>query len=213
MRESIRYWLDVLWQNVQVVLIFLAVLAAIVLVRWDFTREPFPFDVLAGAITYSTAFVHVLGSYGVHMLYMPLQLTLGETRRHIFKGYMLNVVFYAMASTAAAEAVLALSGRGALFSIGLGVLLFQLTVGGVSCLVGTLYVRFKLVGMILIGLCSGVAGGWVSYSGLSGRILMGSVGFLSGGRTQAVLALLAAALLSFGGWLTYRRLRRLEARW
>lgn len=214
MRETIRYWLLTLWQTVQVALWAVLFIGVIFLARVDFSQGGISSYLLPAVITTSAALSQMLCGPGMHILYMPVQLALGETRRNILVGYLAGLVLYALAPAVLCALLLALSPAVPnRLALALGLLLVQLLSGAASNLLGVIYARWKLIGCFIIGAVSAcIGGGFVSIGMLdlfSDRL---SLAFLGRGSVLAGMAVAVAALLALGGLLTALRLRRLEVK-
>ena len=214
MRETIRYWLLILWQTAQVALWAVLFIAVIFLARMDFSRGSFSPYLMPTVITASAALCQMICGPGAHILYMPMQLALGETRRRVLWGYLASLILYALPPAGICGILLTLHpGVPGRLGLAAGLLLVQLLAGAASSLLGVLYARWKIIGCFVIGAVSAcVGGGFVSISTLNLFSDGLSLAFLGQGSALTGMAAAAAALLAQGGLLTALRLRRLEVK-
>ena len=214
MRETIRYWLLYLWQIAQIALWSALFIGVIVLARVDFTEMRLSPYLIPAVITASAALPQLICGPGAHILYMPLQLALGETRRNIFWGYLSGLLLCAAVPAGVCGALLTLTpGVPHRLGLTLGLLLVQLLSGAFSSVLGVLYAKFKIIACFIIGAVSAcVGGGFVSISMLNIYSDSLSLDFLSRGGVLAGMAAAAAVLLAAGAFFTALRLRRLEVK-
>lgn len=214
MRETIRYWLLFLWQTAQVALWAILIVAVIFLARVDVSRMNLSPYLLPTVITACTALPQLICGPGAHILYMPLQLAMGETRRNILWGYLLSLFLYALPPAGICGALVALSPAiPHRTGLALGLLLVQILAGAFSNVLGVLYAKFRVIACFIIGLVSAcIGGGFVRISLLDIYSDMLSLDFLSQSGVLTGLAIAAAVLLAAGVVFTALRLRRLEVK-
>lgn len=214
MRETIRYWLLFLRETAKIALWAVLFILIIFLARVDLSEMNISPYLIPTVITAGTVLPQMICGPGAHILYMPLQLALGETRRRVFWGYFAGLLLYALVPSGLCGVLLALSaGVPRRLGLALGLLLVQLLSGAFSCVLGVLYAKFKIIACFIIGAVSAcVGGGFVSVSMLDIYSDKLSLDFLSRGSVLGVLAALTAALLAAGAVFTALRLRRLEVK-
>lgn len=214
MRETIRYWLLTIWQTAQVALWAVLFIAVIFLARVDLSRGSLSPYLMPAVVTAAAALCQMICGPGTHILYMPMQLALGETRQNVLLGYLASLFLYALPVAGVCGILLALSpGVPNRPALALGLLLVQLIAGAASTLLGVLYARFKIIACFVIGAVSACAGGgFVSISTLNLFSNGLSLAFLGRGTVLAGMAIAAAVLLALGALLTALRLRRLEVK-
>ena len=128
-------------------------------------------EVLAGVLA-STPYYIAMGCgisimmvcFSTHILYIPLVLSLGSTRREVYGGFLLYRVAAALTPLLTAFLIwlplpgdIAADGRALLPSIGL-LLLYAVSAGS---LMGVAYQKLRLLGMILLVVVCGALGGCV----------------------------------------------------
>lgn len=214
MRETIRYWLLFLWQTAKVALWAILFIGVIILIRVDFSELNISPYLLPMVITVSAALSQMISGPGAHILYMPLQLAMGETRRNILWGYLASLFFFALPPAAVCGALVAFSpGVPRRGGLAIALLLVQLLAGAFSNILGVLYVKFRFIACFIIGAVSAcIGGGYVRISMLNLYSDSLSLDFLSRSGVLTGLAIAAAALLIAGGVFTALRLRRLEVK-
>ena len=126
-------------------------------------------EVLSGVLA-STPYYIAMGCalaimmvcFSTHILYIPLVLSLGSTRREVYLGFLLYRICSALTPLLAALLIwlplpgeIAESGRALLPTIGL-LLLYAVTAGS---LMGAVYQKLRVLGLILlVNICGDVGG-------------------------------------------------------
>lgn len=167
MRRNVRFWSRYTWENMEVMLIAMGIVLAIPLlnanqlVLMDFLYVmPYYLFLCAGFGTF-------LVNQGSQVLYIPLLLSMGETRRNAFWGFQCcraAVIAVTLALGAAIWGVLPnVSGRE-LSSIPTFAVLLMIA-SSVGSLTGTLFIKIRWLGtFIIIGICGflgGCIGGFI----------------------------------------------------
>lgn len=171
MKRNLKFWTRYTWESSGVVLVTAAVLAVISL----FGAEGLDFAVFAAIVPYylciAAVFIMMMLNSGSQTLYVPLLLSMGETRRNVLLGfhYYRGLI---IAVTAALCALIWLLAPGEVSAIGLRsiptILCVLLIASALGSIMGTVLVRWKWAGMVLIILLCGVAGGTVGFAGATG---------------------------------------------
>jgi hypothetical protein len=170
-KRNLKFWTRYTWESSGVVLVTAAVLAVISL----FGAEGLDFAVFAAIVPYylciAAVFIMMMLNSGSQTLYVPLLLSMGETRRNVLLGFHYYRVLI-IAVTAALCALIWLLAPGEVSAIGLRsiptILCVLLIASALGSIMGTVLVRWKWAGMVLIILLCGVAGGTVGFAGATG---------------------------------------------
>lgn len=155
-------------------------------------------EVVASVVPYflcvSAVLCMIMINLSCHTLYIPLLLSLGETRRNIFFGFHYYRTLIITVTLALSALIWALAPCD-ISSIGLHsmptlltVLVIASSLGGIM---GTLFTKWKWVGMILVVLICGGMGGCMGF-------------FFAGGATEllsADIAKLVSLFLALPWWL------------
>lgn len=171
MKRNLKFWTRYTWESAGVVLGTAAVLAVISL----FSAEGLDFATFAAVVPYylciAAIFVMMMLNSGSQTLYVPLLLSMGETRRNVLLGFHYYRVLI-IAVTAALCALIWLVAPGAVSSAGLRsiptLLCVLLIASALGSVMGTVLVRWKWAGIVLVILLCGVAGGTMGFAGATG---------------------------------------------
>ena len=175
MKRNLRFWTRYTWECTGLVLCVTVVLAALC----AFSEENLDVRTFATATPYflcvSTVFCILMGNSGTHTLYVPLLLSMGETRRNVLLGfhYFRALIIAVMLALCAAVWLLA---PGEVSAVGLRsiptILCVLVIASAMGSIMGTVFVRWKWAGMILIILLCGLGGGMVGFAGsMAGNFL------------------------------------------
>lgn len=214
MKRSLKFWTRHTWESIGVDMIFVAVFSGILVLNnngidWSLFISTVPLFLIIAAI-----FGMILINSSTQILYTPLLLSMGETRRNVFFGSCYFRVLVISVTTALCGLIW-LIAPSEVSAVGLGSLsniFFALVAASsVGNFIGTLYVKWKWVGIALLGLFGGVGGGLVGFVASAGLDLeqfgaMKVTSFLQGMPWWSALvafALFAADL--FFHWMLLRR--------
>lgn len=132
-------------------------------------------------------------STGVQALYIPLLLGMGETRRNSLLGFQcFRAMVIALTLALCALVWLLVPGQAAALGNLPGLLCLMVAVAGLSNIIGSLFMRWKWVGVALLVVISGGVGGMVGVLGGSAR---------EGFEMTAILAEVAQGLQGYNVWL------------
>ena len=167
MKRNLRFWTRYTWESAGAVLVAAAVLAVISL----FSAEGLDFAAFAAVMPYylcvAAIFVMMMINSGSQTTYVPLLLSMGETRRNVLLGFHYYRVLI-IAATLAACSLIWLLVPGEVSSMGLRsiptLLCVLLIASALGSIMGTVFVKWKWVGTVLIILLCGVAGGTVGFA-------------------------------------------------
>lgn len=168
MKRNLKFWTRYTWESAGVVLAAAAVLAVISL----FSAEGLDFVTFAAVMPYylcvAAVFVMMMINSGSQTLYVPLLLSMGETRRNVLLGFHYYRVLI-IAVTLAVCSLIWLLMPGEVSSVGLRsiptLLCVLLIASALGSIMGTIFVKWKWAGTVLIILLCGVAGGTVGFAG------------------------------------------------
>ena len=194
MKRNLRFWTRFTGESAAGELVVVAVLLAITTLGADRLQ----LEVVASVVPYflcvSAVLCMIMINLSCHTLYIPLLLSLGETRRNIFFGFHYYRALIITVTLALSALIWALAPCD-ISSIGLHsmptlltVLVIASSLGGIM---GTLFTKWKWVGMILVVLICGGMG-----------VCMGF--FFAGGATEllsADIAKLVSLFLALPWWL------------
>ena len=193
MKRNLRFWTRYTWEGMQMVLIVLAILlvfSAIGASRLELTTLTATapaYLLLAAALTV------VMLNYGTQAVYIPLLISMGETRRNIFLGYH----YYRVLIIAIAIGISALIWAlvpGDISRLGLrnipSILAILIISSALGSIMGTIYFKWKWAATILLLVVFGCAGG------------VGGFSIAGGGEDVAQLVgKVAAVLAEFPWWM------------
>ncbi len=213
MKRNLRFWTRYTWECTGVVLCITVVLAALC----AFSEENLDVRTFATATPYflcvSTVFCILMGNSGTHTLYVPLLLSMGETRKNVLAGF-LYFRGLIIAVTTALCALIWLAAPGEASAVGLRsiptILCVLLTCSNLGSIMGTLFVKWKWAGMIMIIIICGVGGGLVGFASAAGGVLLTNALELAVYLAATPWWLAAVAAVSLGldlgfQWLLLRR--------
>lgn len=213
MKRNLRFWTRYTWECTGVVLCITVVLAALC----AFSEENLDVRTFATATPYflcvSTVFCILMGNSGTHTLYVPLLLSMGETRKNVLAGF-LYFRGLIIAVTTALCALIWLAAPGEASAVGLRsiptILCVLVTCSNLGSIMGTLFVKWKWAGMIVIIIICGVGGGLVGFASAAGGVLLTNALELAVYLAATPWWLAAVAAVSLGldlgfQWLLLRR--------
>lgn len=162
MKRNLKFWTRHTWETAGLELIVVAVFSAISIIStsgldWALFFSTVPLFLIVAAV-----FCMILVNSSTHLLYNPLLLSMGETRRNVFFGScyfraLIIGVTIALCSIMwlLASGTVAAAGLGSLFNI----FCILMAASSIGNLFGTLYVKWKWVGVMCLALVGGVVGG------------------------------------------------------
>ena len=162
MKRNLIYWTRHTWETARMALVIVAVVSLFTIINANGIQWSLFFSTVPYFLLFAAVFCIILVNSSTQTLYTPLLLSMGETRRNVFFGYCYFRVLIIGATAALCCLIWALApdtvsstGLNSLGSI-LSILVLSSALGSIF---GTLHARWKWVGMIIIGLVGGVAGG------------------------------------------------------
>lgn len=175
MRRNLRFWTRYACESAVVELALTAVFTLIAV----FSADGLDFKALASVGPYffcfAAIFTMMMINTGSQSLYVPLLLAMGETRRNVLLGfhYFRALIIAVMLALCAAVWLLA---PGEVSAVGLRsiptILCVLVIASAMGSIMGTVFVRWKWAGMILIILLCGLGGGMVGFAGsMAGNFL------------------------------------------
>ena len=170
MKRNLKFWTRYTFESAEATLACTAVLAFVAL----FGAEGLDFTTFATVMPYflliSSIFMMLMINTGSQALYVPLLLSFGETRRNVLLGFHYYRALI-ITATLGACALIWLLAPGEVSAIGLRsiptLLCVLVIVSAVGSILGTLFVKWKWLGTVIIILICGVAGGTVGFAGAS----------------------------------------------
>lgn len=170
MKRNLKFWTRYTWESAGVVLFTTAVLAVISL----FSAEGLDFTTFATFMPYylcvAAILVMMMINTGSQSTYVPLLLSMGETRRNVLLGFHYYRALI-IAVTLALCAIVWLIVPGEISSVGLRsiptLLCVLLIASAMGSIMGTIFVKWRWAGTVLIILLAGTAGGTVGFAGSS----------------------------------------------
>ena len=205
MKRSLRFWTRYTWESMAVLLGAMAALAVISLLGADREQTADFAAQLPYLLCASAIFGMMMINTGAQTLYIPLLLSMGETRRNVLLGFHYYRVLV-IAVTMGLCALIWVLFPGELSSLGLRSLPFILcvlvAVSSMGSIMGTLFVRWRWLGTVITVLLCGGAGGLIG---------MTSAAALNGSFDAATAAYLAGYLTGLPWWLVLIALGTLAA--
>lgn len=214
MKRNLRFWTWYTWEGIQAVVLVLVILLAASAVGASHLELSALAALAPAYLLLAAGMCIIMLNYGTQVVYIPLLISLGETRRNIFLGYH----YYRVLIIAVAMGVSALVWAlvpGAVSSLGLrnipSILAILVITSALGSMMGTVYAKWKWAATVLLVLVFGAFGGVGGYSIAGGGE---DVAGLIGKGAQALTAfpwwLGLAALLSLAAdmafqWLLLRR--------
>lgn len=215
MRRNLRFWTRYACESAVVELALTAVFTLIAV----FSADGLDFKALASVGPYffcfAAIFTMMMINTGSQSLYVPLLLAMGETRRNVLLGfhYFRALIIAVMLALCAAVWLLA---PGEVSAVGLRsiptILCVLVIASAMGSIMGTVFVRWKWAGMILIILLCGLGGGMVGLAGsmTDGNFLTAKTLEVASHLTALPWWLLAAAAVSLAldvgfQWMLLRR--------
>ena len=203
MKRNLRFWSRYTCESLQAVALVLVILLVIRIVgasRLELTS----LAALAPAyLLLAAGMCIIMLNYGTQVVYIPMLLSLGETRRNIFMGYHYHRALIITLAVGISSLIWALV-PGELSALGLrnipSILAVLVTASALGSIIGTIYARWKWVATVLLVLVFG------SFGGVGGFSVAG------GGEDVAHLIEKGAqAMASFPWWLGVTALLALAA--
>ena len=171
MKRNLKFWTRYTWESAGMVLC----MAAVLVVASLFSAEGLDFAVFATVAPYylcvAAVFVMMMVNSGAQTLSVPLLLAMGETRRNILLGFHYYRALI-IAVTLALCSVIWLLAPGEVSAVGLRsiptILCTLAIASALGSIMGTLFIKWKRAGVVLIILLCGAAGGTVGFVGATG---------------------------------------------
>lgn len=162
MKRNLKFWTRHTWETAGMELIVVAFFSIVTIfsttgLDWSLFFSTVPLFLIVAAV-----FCMILVNSSTHLLYNPLLLSMGETRRNVFFGSCYFRVLI-ISVTIALCGIMWLISPDAISAAGLRSLLNILAIlvaaSSIGNLFGTLYVKWKWVGVMCLALVGGVIGG------------------------------------------------------
>ena len=209
MSRNLRYWSKFSLQNLMIAGL-LILIALVLTLGWSEDGGMEGLAILPGMALMGMLFSFLAFGCGVVVLYLPLLVSMGETRRNVTLGYHYYLILTVLLGTAlwAVLSLVAGAGQEVLPGIPL-VLAIQAIVAMAGSLVGIVYARYKWIGVAMIALLAGGTAGIFSFllaSNIMEENTFLSFDFRLGGTWVFLLAAVAVTVLEiFLFWLHFRR--------
>lgn len=162
MKRNISFWTRYTWESMEVNLGMTGIFALLTL----FGADQVQLQQFAAAVPYLLCVAAIFGmlmiNTGSQTLYVPLLLSMGETRRNVLLGFHYYRTLI-ISVTLALCALVWLVAPGEVSAIGLSsiptILCVLVIAASVGSILGTLFVKWKWLGMVvIIVLCGGFGG-------------------------------------------------------
>lgn len=217
MKRNLKFWTRYTFESAEAVLVCTAVLAGLTL----FSAEGLDVTMFVTAVPYfliiSAIFVMLMINAGSQALYVPLLVSMGETRRNVLLGFQYYRLLVIAVTLAACSLIwLVVPGEASAASLRslptlLCILLISCALGG---LMGTVWVRWKWLGTIFMLILCGAGGAMIGFAGGGGDKMLSVITLRTTGAMShlenlpwwlpaAALAALTADILF--QWLLLRR--------
>lgn len=218
MERNLKFWTRHTWESAGLELLVVAVFSVITIVStngldWNLFFSTVPFFLIVAAV-----FCMILLNTSTQILYNPLLLSMGETRRNVFFGFCYYRVLV-IGVTVALCSLVWLLARSSISAQGLGslsnVIIVLVIASSLGSLFGTLYAKWRRVGVVLLALCGGVVGGTGGFLVSSGfQLKQAAVEKVSAFLRDLPwwVALIAVGLLALDLFFHWMLLRRQEVK-
>lgn len=215
MKRNLKFWTRYTWECTGLLLVIAVALSVIA----AFGAEGLDLRTFATVVPYflciGSIFCILIGNSGTVTLYVPLLVSMGETRRNVFFGFRFFQALI-IAVTTALCALIWLLVPGEVSALGLRsiptILCILIIFSALGSIMGTLFVRWRWVGTLFIIVVCGLAGGIMGFTGVAAGKGLASAKTMELAAhlvttpwwLAAVVAVSLAADLSFH-WLLLRR--------
>ena len=170
MKRGLKFWTRYTWETGSAIL----GLAAVFAVLSAFGAEGLELGLFVSVVPYylcmSAVFIMLMINTGSQVLYVPLLLSMGELRRNVLLGFHYYRALI-IAVTTALCALIWLLIPGEISSIGLRsiptILCVLILVASVGSIMGTVFVKWRWLSIILIVVVCGGAGGMMGFAGVT----------------------------------------------
>ena len=170
MKRNLKFWTRYTWETGSAIL----GLAAIFAVLTAFGAEGLELGLFASVVPYylcmSAIFIMLMINTGSQVLYVPLLLSMGELRRNVLLGFHYYRALI-IAVTTVLCALIWLLIPGEVSSIGLRsiptILCVLILAASAGSIMGTLFSKWKWLGIIIMVLICGGAGGMAGFAGVT----------------------------------------------
>ena len=170
MKRNLKFWTRFTLETAGVELFIAGIISLLIV----FGAEGLDLKLFVSVAPYFLCIAAILGTMminsGAQFTYVPLLLSMGETRRNVLWGFR----YYQALITAVAAALCAiiwLAVPGEVSAVGLRSLptlvCIMIVAGSFSSILGTLFMKWKWLGTALIILFCGGFGGLLGYSGIA----------------------------------------------
>lgn len=154
MSRNVRYWSRFSLQNLIVPGVFILFSLVLTLSWSDGVSNDL--SLLPSMALMGMLFSFIAFGCGIVVLYLPLLVSMGETRRNVFLGYHYYMVLTIAIGSLLWAALTMAAGSAAAVPAGLPtVISLQIVVAMAGSLIGIVYARYKWVGVAMIALLSG----------------------------------------------------------
>lgn len=170
MKRNLKFWTRYTWESMGVDLALMAVLAVITL----FSSEGLELGMFASIMPYylciAAAFGMLMINTGSQCLYVPLLLSMGETRRNVLLGFhYYRTLIISVTLTLCALIWLLIPGETS--SAGLRsiptILCVLVASSSFGSIIGTLFTKWKWLAVVIIIVLCGGAGGAAGFMGVA----------------------------------------------
>ena len=215
MKRNLKFWTQFTWETAGVDL----TIAGLICLVTVFGAEGLDLKLFVSVVPYFLCMAAILGmmmiNTGAQYTYLPLLLSMGETRRNVLLGFRYYQALLIAAATAAC-AIIWLAVPGEVSSTGLRSLptlvCILIITASFGSIIGTIFVKWKWAGTVLIILLCGGVGGLAGYSGVAaskGTLFSNTLSMVSY-LEELPYWMILAALVSAGldvlfQWLLLRR--------
>lgn len=168
MKRNLKFWTRYTWESTGVDLAIAGILAVIAV----FGADQLDFSLLASVLPYFLCIAAIFGmmliNSGSQALYVPLLLSMGETRRNVLLGFHYYRALIITVTMALCGLVWLLA-PGEVSETGLRslptIVCVLVIAASLGSILGTIFVRWKWAGTLLIILMCGVMGGIIGMTG------------------------------------------------
>lgn len=218
MRRNLRFWTRYTWEGMQVVVLVLAILLVLSAVGASRLELAALAATVPAYLLLAAGLTIIMLNYGTQVVYIPLLISMGETRRNIFAGYHFHRVLIIAAAVGVSALIWTLV-PGEFSRLGLSnipsILAILVAVSSLGSIMGTIYFKWRWAATVLLVVVFGMFGGVGGFSVAGGgedvaQLVEKAARFLA--EFPWWLALAAAAALAADAAFQWLLLRKQEVR-
>ncbi len=170
MKRNLKFWTRFTWETAGVDLAIAGLISLFAVVGAEGLNLKLFVTVAPYFLCIATIFGMMMINTGAHSIYVPLLLSMGETRRNVFLGFRYYHALLITVATAAC-AIIWLAVPGEVSSVGLRslptLICILMITASYGSIIGTIFVKWKWAGNVMIILLCGGLGGLMGFLGVA----------------------------------------------